>query len=86
MATVSFPVRLASHPELAEHGAFSADKTYSPDEMLELVQLAGNLSVRIVPEVDGECVLVSSVDVVPPNFTRPSKKFLVLAIARTSPD
>ena len=50
---MSFPIHLASHPELAERGAFSAEKTYSPDEMLELVQLAGNLSIRVVPEVDG---------------------------------
>ena len=53
MTSVSFPIRLASHPELAEHGAFSRDKTYSPEEMLELVQLAGNLSIRVIPEVDG---------------------------------
>ena len=38
-----------SHPELARHGAFSADKVYSLADLTEIVELAANLSIRVVP-------------------------------------
>jgi hexosaminidase len=48
----SFPVALASHPELAEAGAFSAAETYSTADLRRLVQYAAERGVRVVPELD----------------------------------
>jgi hexosaminidase len=49
---VSFPLQLESLPELAAHGAFSAEEQYTTSDVRRLVALAGNLSIRVVPEVD----------------------------------
>ena len=48
----SFPLRLASHPELAELGAWDADRTYSARDVGAVVRYAAERGVRVVPELD----------------------------------
>ena len=48
----SFPLRLVSHPELAEYGSFSSEETYSTDEVKDLVRYAMVRGVRVIPELD----------------------------------
>lgn len=49
---VSFPLKLKSLPQLAEKGAFSAQQTYSAEDVHRIVELASHLSIRVVPELD----------------------------------
>jgi len=44
----SFPLKLLSHPELAQHGAFSADKTYDHEDVLDIVSHARSHGIRCV--------------------------------------
>jgi hexosaminidase len=48
----SFPLVLKSHPELAEWGAYSSDKVYTPEDVMELSKFAKARGIRIVPEID----------------------------------
>eukprot|EP00939_MAST-03C_sp_MAST-3C-sp1_P002502 g2502.t1 len=48
----SFPVALASHPELASKGAFGDDYVYSTSQLAQLDAFADTHGVRIVPEFD----------------------------------
>lgn len=48
----SFPLKLARHPELAQFGAWSADKTYSTDDVRSIVRYAAERGIRIIPELD----------------------------------
>ena len=48
----SFPLRLDSHPEIAEYGAFSAEEIYTPDQVKDLTRYAMVRGIRIIPELD----------------------------------
>lgn len=48
----SFPLLLHSHPELAEWSAYSLDKVYTDEDVVELVQYAKARGVRVIPEID----------------------------------
>jgi hypothetical protein len=48
----SFPLQLASHPELARLGAWDADRTYSAGDVAVVVRHAAARGVRVVPELD----------------------------------
>jgi hexosaminidase len=48
----AFPLRLLSHPELAQHGALGPQATYSPDDVRRVVAYARDRGVRVVPELD----------------------------------
>lgn len=48
----SFPLILDSHPEIAQHAAFSPEETYTTQEARDLVQYAMKRGVRVVPELD----------------------------------
>lgn len=48
----SFPLQLASYPNITFHGAYSAEEVYSAADMQQLVAYAARRGVRIVPEID----------------------------------
>lgn len=48
----SFPLRLDSHPEIAQYAAFSQDEIYTTEEVKEVVRYAMVRGVRVVPELD----------------------------------
>ena len=49
----SFPLELPnSIPELAQYGAYSKHKTYSPEQVKELVEYARVRGVKVLPEFD----------------------------------
>jgi hypothetical protein len=48
----SFPLRLATHPELAEEGAWDAERTYDAGDVERIVRYAAARGVRVVPELD----------------------------------
>ena len=48
----SFPLKLDSHPEIAEYAAFSSDEVYTTEQVKDLVHYALVRGIRIVPELD----------------------------------
>lgn len=48
----SFPLLLKSHPELATHSAYSLDKVYSTEDVIDIVKYAKARGVRVIPEID----------------------------------
>lgn len=50
--THSFPLQLKSVPELAQYGAYSTEKTYSPEDVRHLVDYARVRGVKVLPEFD----------------------------------
>ncbi|CAO3664780.1 unnamed protein product [Rhizopus stolonifer] len=48
----SWPLYLASHPELSEKGAYTDKEVYSPDDVQQIIQYANERGVRVVVEVD----------------------------------
>lgn len=48
----NFPLMLKSQPELAMWSAYSADKIYSTDDVVEIVKYAKARGVRVIPEID----------------------------------
>lgn len=48
----SFPLLLKSHPELTMHSAYSMDKIYKPEEVVDIVKYAKARGVRVIPEID----------------------------------
>lgn len=48
----SFPIQLDSLPELAQNGAFSADEVYTKEMVLDIVNYAKILGIRVIPEID----------------------------------
>lgn len=48
----SFPVELASHPELAQGGKYSNKETYSLSDMQRVIAAGQLNAVQIVPEID----------------------------------
>ncbi|KAI8419894.1 hypothetical protein MSG28_008519, partial [Choristoneura fumiferana] len=48
----AFPLRLASAPQLAAHGAYGAGAVYTPDEVRAVVRRARLRGVRVLLEVD----------------------------------
>ena len=60
----SFPFVSNKLPLLAEKGAFSAEATYTPEDVQDIVSYAKSLGIRVVPEFDTpgqNCVLAVSV-------------------------
>lgn len=47
----SFPIEIQSHPELTQYGSFN-NKTYSKQNVLDIVQYALRRGVRVIPEID----------------------------------
>jgi hexosaminidase len=45
----AFPLILESHPEIAEHGAFSPEETYTSKQARELVRYAMVRGIRVIP-------------------------------------
>lgn len=41
----SWPLDLASHPELAAHGAYSAEQKYTDSDIAEIIRFAGEVSL-----------------------------------------
>lgn len=48
----SFPIALASRPEITQYGAQSADKVYTKADLRDLVLYAAERGVEIIPEMD----------------------------------
>jgi hexosaminidase len=48
----SFPMQSATYPLLAQKGAYSPRATYSPQDVLDIVNYAHQRGVRILPEFD----------------------------------
>lgn len=48
----SFPMVLKSLPELAEYGAYSKYKVYTPEEIRDIVRFGKSRGVRVLPEFD----------------------------------
>ena len=48
----SFPLKLNSHPEMAQYGAFSQQEVYNTDEIKNIIQYAMVRGIRVVPELD----------------------------------
>lgn len=48
----SWPLYLASHPELSEKGAYTGKEVYNPDDVQQIIQYANERGVRVVVEVD----------------------------------
>lgn len=48
----NFPLLLKSHPDLALNSAYSADKMYTPKDVIEIVKYAKARGVRVIPEID----------------------------------
>lgn len=47
----SWPLVLSVFPELAEHGAYSADEIYSEADVRHIVQYAGEVSPSVFPNL-----------------------------------
>lgn len=45
----SFPLKLKSHPEIAEYAAFSSEEIYTPEDVEEIVRYAMVRGVRVIP-------------------------------------
>lgn len=48
----TFPVRLGSHPELAESSVYSPEESYSLEDVKDIIDWASKNAVDIVPEID----------------------------------
>lgn len=48
----NFPLLLKSQPELAMWSAYSSDKIYTTDDVVEIVKYAKARGVRVIPEID----------------------------------
>ena len=48
----SFPLELEAYPNVTKNGAFSAEQTYSKADVLDIVNYAANLAIRVIPEFD----------------------------------
>ena len=48
----SFPMEFKSHPELSEWGAYSLDKIYRSDDVIEIVKFAKARGIHVIPEID----------------------------------
>lgn len=48
----SFPMSLKSLPELAEYGAYSKYKVYTPNDIRDVVKFGKSRGVRVLPEFD----------------------------------
>lgn len=48
----SFPLKLKSHPEIAEYASFSPEEIYTPEQVKDIVQYALVRGVRVIPELD----------------------------------
>lgn len=48
----NFPLLLKKHPDLAMWSAYSMDKIYTPDDVIEIVRYAKARGIRVVPEAD----------------------------------
>ncbi|KAL1657961.1 glycoside hydrolase family 20 protein [Schizophyllum commune] len=48
----SFPLVVDEFPELAETGAYAADKVYTPDDVQDVVQYANQLGIDVLVEID----------------------------------
>ncbi len=48
----AFVIELDSHPELASSSRYSPEKYYSKEEVQNLIKLASQNAVQIVPEID----------------------------------
>lgn len=48
----SFPLVLASEPELARKGAYGEEMTYTADDVKKVVEFGMECGVRVVPEID----------------------------------
>lgn len=48
----SFPLKLQSHPEIADYAAFSPEEIYTTDQVRDIVRYAMVRGVRVIPELD----------------------------------
>jgi hexosaminidase len=48
----SFPIELGSHPELAQAANYGKGRTYTRDQVKELLRVAALNAVQVVPEID----------------------------------
>lgn len=48
----SFPITLASFPNVTENGAFSAEEVYTVAMIKDVVDYASKLAIRVIPEFD----------------------------------
>jgi hexosaminidase len=48
----AFTVEVSSHLELSKYGAYSAEETYSLEDIKAIIALADKNGIRIIPEVD----------------------------------
>jgi hexosaminidase len=48
----NFPLLLKSHPDLATGSAYSLDKVYTPEDVIEIVKYAKSRGIRVIPEID----------------------------------
>lgn len=48
----SFPLKLDSHPEIAEYAAFSPEQIYTTDQVKDIIRYAMVRGVRVIPELD----------------------------------
>lgn len=48
----SFPMESRSFPVLTKYGAYSSDEVYTTENVMEIVEYARMLGVRVIPEVD----------------------------------
>ena len=47
----SFPLKLSSHPELAE-GAYSQNQIYTVADLKDIISVADKNGIKIIPELD----------------------------------
>jgi len=64
----SFPLRMNSLPGFVEFGAFSAEETYSQEEVLDIVKYAAQRGVRVLPELDAPAHVGAGWEAVDPSF------------------
>ena len=48
----NFPLLLKSHPELTTYSAYSMDKIYTPEDVIDIVKFAKARGIRVIPEID----------------------------------
>lgn len=48
----SFPMEFPDYPNLSKNSAFSAKEIYSQQDLKDIVDYAGRLGIRVIPEFD----------------------------------
>ncbi|KAG1052261.1 hypothetical protein G6F43_005594 [Rhizopus delemar] len=48
----SWPLYIASHPELSQKGAYTSKMVYNPKDVQKIIQYGQSRGIRIVPEID----------------------------------